>query len=852
MIKRIKHRVRAAVPVLLLCATAAAETPPYKDAKLPIEDRINDLLSRLTLDEKVSLLSGGGFFSTRPIARLGIPPLLFSDGSNGVRSNDGDPATVFPVGVAMAATWNPALIADVGKAIGEEARAFGDHVLLGPNVNIQRSPLGGRNFESYSEDPVLAGRIGVGFVEGVQSTGIGTSVKHFAANNQEYERMRGSSNVDERALREVYFPAFERIVKEAKPWTVMAAYNKINGTYASENKWLLKDVLEQDWGFDGMVISDWGAVHSIVPAAAAGTDLEMPGPGIYFPHLAEAVRNWQIAQSDIDDNARRVLRLIARAGLLDDKPLPKGEINTPRHRQVAQAVAEEAVTLLKNDGHLLPLDTTALKSIAIIGPNADKPVLQGGGSAHVVPSRETTPLEAVKALVGSDVRVIYAPGVDNEPAPPPADARLLSPTESRDAKGLAVQYFATRDLSGQPVTTGIDGYFLKVGFGGAFVANAQDQFSARWQGYFWPPKNGIYEFSLMSFGVTTLMLDDKVLISKDTPSKPAGILDFFHLGQQTAEIALKGGRSYPIRLDYLPGSVPAHLLRFGIRLPPGTIDDAIAAAKEADAAIVFVGSTSETESEGQDRSGMGLLGEQDALIDSVLAANKRTIIVLNGGAPIAMPWIDKAPSVVDSWFPGQEGAPAIANILFGKINPSGKLPVSFPRRLEENPAYLFYPGGREARYGEGIFVGYRYYEKKKLEPLFPFGHGLSYTKFGYGDLHAPDQVKSGQGVEISLTVKNEGDRAGKETVQLYVGAENPSAARPIKELKAFQKVSLEPGETKTIKLSLTPRDLSFYDALQHAWVLEPGAYQVLVGGSSADIRLSKIIHIASDGTSRDQ
>jgi len=839
--------VGLAVSAMLAGLPAVADTLPYKNPKLPIEDRVGDLLGRLTLQEKVGLLSGGTDFTTRPIERLGVPALHFSDGPNGVRSNDGEPATVFPVGVAMAATWNPALIAEVGKAIGQEARALGDHVLLGPNVNIQRSPLGGRSFESYSEDPVLAGRIGVGFVTGVQSQGIGTSVKHFAANNQEYERMRGSSNVDERTLREIYFPAFERIVKEAKPWTVMAAYNKVNGTYASENRWLLKDVLKQGWGFDGMVVSDWGAVHSIVPAAEAGLDIEMPGPGTYMPQLVAAAENWQIPQTDIDDNARRVLRLIVRSGLLDDKPLPKGEINSPQHRQTAQSAAEEAITLLRNEGNLLPLDPKAVKSIAIIGPNGDKAVLQGGGSAHVVPSRETTPLEAMKALLGDGIRLAYSQGVENEPVAPVADARLLSPTETRDAKGLTAQYFSNRDLSGTPVKSVVESYFFKLGFGGALVADAHEQFSARWQGFFWPPRDGVYEFSTMSFAKVTLLLDGKVVISDATPTKPSGILDFFHLGQRTAEVTLKAGRPYPIRLDYAPSTIPAHLLRFGIRSPNGTIEDAAAAAKAADAAIVFVGSTSATESEGLDRSDMNMYGRQDELVEAVLAANKRTIVVLNSGAPVTMPWIARAPAVVEAWFPGQEGAVAIANVLFGKVNPSGKLPVTFPKRLEDNPAYLYYPGGQDEDYGEGIFVGYRYYEKRKQEPLFPFGHGLSYTKFDYGGLRAPDQVPSGQAIDVGLTVKNVGDRAGKETVQLYVAPQNPSVSRPVKELKAFEKVPLGPGESKAVTLSVTPRDLSYYDVHKQAWVLEPGTYDLMVGSSSADIRLKASVRVVAGG-----
>jgi beta-glucosidase len=830
----------------LVAAPALAEDAPFLNPKLSVEERAADLLGRLTLEEKVSLLSGGTAFGTQAIPRLGIPALQFTDGPNGVRSNDGEPSTAFPVGVAMAATWNPALIADVGKAMGQEAHALHDGVLLGPDVNIQRSPLAGRNFESFSEDPVLAGKIGIGYVRGVQSEGVGVSVKHFAANNQEFERFRGSSNVDERTLREIYLPAFEMIVKEAKPWTVMAAYNRLNGVYASENPWLLDTVLKTEWGFDGVAMSDWSATHSIVPPVAAGLDLEMPGPAVYFGNLlTEAVKTWQIDPAAIDDHAGRILRLILRAGLLDGKPVSAGEINTPRHQQVAQAAAEDAITLLKNDGNLLPLDPKKIRSIAVIGPNGDVAVAQGGGSSHVTPARLISPYDAVREAAGNGVRLSYAEGAANEDIAPVCDPRMVSPTEARDVTGLKVSYYGNTEFMGPPVKTEINDYFMKLNFGERLTAGLKGQFSARWEGFFWAPKDGEYQFSLMASGAMKLMLDGKTLISNDDQPRPVRMGLFGGAGEHTAKIVLQAGKPYPIRMDYVQGRLPLHFLRFGVRQPTGAIEEAVRIARDSDVAVVFVGSTATSETEGQDRPDMDLFGRQNELVEAVLAANRRSIIVLNNGGPVTMPWIGRAPAVLEAWFPGQEGATAIANILFGKVNPSGRLPVTFPRRLEDNPAYLYYPGNRDENYGEGIFVGYRYYDRKKVEPLFPFGYGLSYTKFDFTALQAPDSVKTGQPFDVALKVTNSGARGGQETVQLYVGEDKPTEMRPVKELKAFQKVSLAPGETKIVKLSLTPRDLSYYDVRQHGWVNNPGSYTVSVGASSADIRLQKHIQVGS-------
>jgi len=818
-------------------ATPGEPAAVYKNSRAPLEARVEDLLARLTQKEKIALMGGASAFSMQGVPRLGIPSLSLSDGPNGVRSNAGEPATVFPTGSALAATWDPVLLESVGQAIAREALALNVQVLLGPNVNIQRSPLGGRDFESYSEDPYLAGRIGSGFVKGVQSQGVGTSVKHFVANEQEADRMRGDSSVDERTLREIYLLPFEMIVKEAHPWTVMASYNRLNGTYMSENDPLIHRILKGEWGFDGLLMSDWGAVHTTVEAANAGLDLEMPGPPRYFGSLlTQAARNWQVEQTVIDEAARRALRLIIRSGALDGTH-GAGELRSDRNRAAALAAAREAITLLKNDNGLLPLDAAKLRSLAVIGPNADVPLYQGGGSAGVVPSRFLTPLTSLNAALGPKVPITYVKGADNDPLPPPADARLLSPTEERHDIGLRFSHYSNATFQGEPDRTGVETFFDKIAL--QFGGNGPPQVSVRWEGFFWPPRTGVYEFGLSQIGTATLYIDEQKVLDESSGTLHPAQSDF-GAPVRTVSATLEAGRSHRIRIDYVSLPFPFHSMHLGIRLPVGDIQEAVEAARGADAAIVFVGSSRSSETEGRDRPDMKLSGQQNELVEAVLAANPRTIVVLNNGAPLELPWAGRAPAVLEGWLAGEEGPEALAGILLGTVNPSGKLPFTFPARLEDNPAYLYYSAGREARYGEGVFVGYRYYEKRKLTPLFPFGHGLSYTTFEYSNLRVPASPGSGVPLQVSVDVRNVGGRMGQETVQLYVGDEaTTNVVRPIKELRAFQKVSLAPGQSTTVRFTLTPRDLAYYDVTGKSWTSTPGTHRVYVGSSSADIRLQQ-------------
>jgi len=820
-----------------------------QNIKKDIEVRVEELLSQLTLREKVSLLSGKDEWNTVPIERLGIPSITMTDGPHGVRAGNPEtgrkvgPSTCFPTGISMASSWNTELVERVGKALGEETRGMGCDILLGPCVNIVRTPLAGRNFEAFSEDPYLAGKIGVAFVNGVQSQQVGTSVKHYATNNCEIERHRGSSEVDERTLREIYLAQFEAIVKEAKPWTVMCSYNRINGVYASQNNHLQNEILKDEWGFDGFVVSDWGANHTIFESVQGGLDLEMPGPARYFgDFLMQAVQNWQIDEAVIDKAARRILRIILKSGKMD-KPvkLLKGSVNTPAHEALARELAEEAITLLKNDGKLLPLDMKKVKSIAVIGPNAAEARIGGGGSSYVVPPYRVSPLEALKARLGKLVKVEYELGCDNYVELPIVNDDWLSLPDG-SGKGLKGEYFNNADLSGEPASVRTDPRAEFWMSGSTPAENvSKDKFSIRWTGQLTVPDTDTYTLWIGHTGTYRLYLDND-LVLEDLDPEGERFEDRF--SQKSVEKELAGGHPYALKIEYIKS------LRHGLsvgRLAMAAslkgranekMQKAIELASKCDVALIFAGMPEGYETEGNDRPDMELPGMQNELIEAVTKVNKNTVVVLNVGSPVRMPWIDEVPALVEAYYPGQEAGNAVAKVLLGEINPSGKLSITFPKKLENNPAYLnsSYYGARKVIYGEGIFIGYRYYDQRGVKPLFPFGFGLSYTTYKYGKVKAPKKVKKGKPVEISVTVKNTGDRAGKEVVQLYVSDKASSLPRPPKELKGFSKVALEPGETKTVTFTLDERALSFYDPQQGGWVAEPGEFEVLVGSSSRDIR----------------
>ncbi|MBN1162001.1 MAG: glycoside hydrolase family 3 C-terminal domain-containing protein [Dehalococcoidales bacterium] len=812
-----------------------------------MDKRIAALINKMTLEEKVSLLAGVDFWHTQAIERPGIPAIKVTDGPHGPRTADARnlnhtlPATCFPTGVALAATWNPDLIKRVGMAIGEETRARGCSILLGPCVNIHRSPLGGRNFESYSEDPYLSSRMAVAIITGIQSKGVSACVKHFALNNSEFERMTISSEADERTMREIYFPSFEKAVKEAGTWSVMCSYNKINGTYASANHWLLTEVLKEEWGFKGLVVSDWFATHSTAPAASAGLDLEMPGPALYFGKaLLEAVKSGDVDVKTIDDKLRRILGVMAKTGALDGKNIVSGKIKDfPAHRKLALEVAQETIVLLKNENHTLPLKKS-VRSIAVIGPNAAAASIQGGGSAEVNPYYKVSPLEALKQKCGRKIKISYELGCTNNIKTLPLNPDHLFYDKSGKKHGLKGEYFPNNEFKGKPAATRVDTDFTFTWVVPP-VPGVKKDYSIRWQGFFRAPATGKYKFGLAAGGWGRVYIDGKPVCSNWGKRVK---IEFFMPKEKVGYISLKSEKLYPIKLEfckYPAIALPMGSLRIGcdIPLPPDLLERAAEAAARADVAIVFAGLTDEYESEGFDRKNMDLPAAQKRLIAKVAAANPDTIVVLNNGAPLAMsPWLDKVPAVVEALFPGQECGSAIADVLFGDVNPSGKLPDTFPRRYQDNPAFAHYPGENgKVRYKEGIFVGYRHYDAQNIAPLFPFGHGLSYTDFEYGKLKvSPARAKAGEKVNVSVDVKNTGRVAGKEVVQVYVSDVKSSLPRPPRELKAFQKVSLLPGETKTVKFTLDKEAFSFYDPTLTQWTAEPGDFEILVGSSSRDIR----------------
>lgn len=792
-----------------------------------IELRVEQLLRQLSLKEKIALLSGKDAWNTVAIERLGLTSLTMTDGPHGVRR--AAPTTAFPTGAALAATWDTNLIERVGAALAEETLASGCDILLGPCVNIVRHPLAGRNFETYSEDPYLAGRIGAAWVNGLQSKKVGASLKHFACNNQEHERFRGDSRVDERTLREIYLAQFEMIVQETHPWTVMCSYNRLNGIYASENYHLLTEILKNEWQYDGIVVSDWNANHTTVESMRNGLDLEMPGPARYYGHLlGEAVQNWQIDPRHIDNAARRLLRLLVRSGRLD-APRPAGSVNTIEHQQLARTVAEEAITLLKNENALLPLRA---KSIAVIGPNAIDWQITGGGSSHVEPPYTIAPLNALKAKLGEAVKIEYAPGCDNFSEPPKIKAEWLS---------LTLEIFNNADFVGAPVITQKVGTLEQWWWQDALSQLVPfENFSARWQGALTVPETGNYVFKFNNSAYARVLIDDRMLIEQDH----SHLADAPEHQYDLVEIELVGGRAYALRVEFVKRSDENKaFLRAGLARQYRPTEDrrlaqAVELAQRCEVAIVFVGDAENYESEAVDRPHMDLPGKraQDELVRAVAQANSNTVVVLNVGAPVTMPWVDEVRAIVLGYLSGMEGGNAVASILCGEVNPSGKLPVTFPKRLQDTPAFVNYPGAREVWYGEGIFVGYRWYDARDIAPLFPFGHGLSYTTFEYSDLRASRATKIGEPVSLSITIKNTGTVAGKEIVQVYVHDVQASLARPPQELKRFAKVALNPGEAQTLSFTLDERAFAFYDPTPARWVVEPGEFEILVGSSSRDIR----------------
>lgn len=805
--------------------------------------RIEELLSALTLEEKVSMVAGSGIWHSTPVERLGIPALKMTDGPNGARGDNvsGATAACFPVGSALAASWNVDLVEQVGQALGQEAKTKGAQVLLGPTINIHRTPLGGRNFECYSEDPYLTSRLAVHFTLGVQSEKVSACLKHFICNDSEFERHTISSVVEERPLREIYLAPFEAAVKESSAMSVMSSYNKVNGTYAASHKDLLTGVLKDEWGFQGFVVSDWGGSLETVGNANGGLDMEMPGPARTMgAKLLEAIEAGDVDEVTIDDKVRRILRVLIWSGKMDaPEEVPEQSVDRPEHRALARQAVREAMVLLKNDG-VLPLDESKIKTLAVIGPNAKRGQIQGGGSSGVTPHYQCHPLEALEERLSNEVDVVYEPGCLTHKYAPAIDATLLSPPGGQAGDGFAYEIYPAEDFSGPASETGFDASG-HISFFGAFANVLQGgAFSARFHTNFRPEITGDYDFGLMSAGLARAYIDESEVVDNWTAQTPGDSFYSFGSTEKRGKFYLEAGKDYQLRVDFLrPATQFVPGIQIGV-VPPTPLDlieRAAQAAAKADATVLVVGTNSDWETEGNDRIDMSLPGRQLKLIEAVLKADPKTIIVMNAGSPVDMPWLSKACGLIYTWFPGQEFGHGLSDILFGDFNPSGRLPTSFPVRLEDTPAFASYPGeAGEMHYGEGLFVGYRGYDKRNVAPLFPFGYGLSYSDFSYAELAATQKCRVGDEVIVSIDITNESACEGQEVVQLYIGQVDPSLVRPVKELKGFQKIHLGARESKTVTFLLKPRAFSFWHPDLKDWVCEPGAYDISIGASANDIR----------------
>jgi beta-glucosidase len=792
----------------------------------------------MTLDEKISQVHGTGFITgngytgfTPAISRLGVPAFYLADGPNGV-GNGATGVTAFPAAINNASTWDTRLLRRYGATLGAEHAGKGNDVALAPTMNILRVPGWGRAFETFSEDPELSGDIGAAEIRGIQAQGVIADAKHYAVNNQETERLSVNAVVGERALREIYTAQFEKAVKDAHVWSLMCAYNQVNGDYACQNRHLLTEILKGDWDFDGFVVSDWFANHSAVQSANAGLDLEMPGGNTIFGQpapvpesfgaaLKAAVQARQVPEARLNDMVRRILTARIAEGQLDRTSTGAHDavVTNDEHQDFAEQLSEQGTVLLKNAGGALPIDDRDVGSVAVIGAAAQtQAIYTGGGSATVRPSGTVTPLEGIQARAGEDVDVTYTAGTAGAVEPPVLDTATLTPA-SGSGNGLSAEYFASPDLSGTPAITRVDPTVNVT----TAPAGLPTVWSARWTGSFTPTVSGLQRISFSGNGIARVWVDGQLVINS--------------ANQLTiAAVDLQAGQPVSIRVEFVgrspfPGFSPARI-RLGWAPPdPAQWQAAIDAAKAADVAVVFV---NDIRTEGADLSTLKLPGDQDNLIEAVAAVNPRTVVVLNTGGPTLTPWRDNVAAILEAWYPGQENGDAIASLLFGDVSPSAKLPATFPRSDDQGPLTSpeRFPGvGDTVRYDEGLLVGYRYFDARGQQPAFPFGHGLSYTTFAYGSLRVLSAHQRG-GVTAKVRVRNTGDREGAEVVQLYVGFP-PSAGEPPRVLKAFRKVRLDPGQRATVTLSLDRRDLSVW---RGGWVSPAGRYRLMVGSSSRDIR----------------
>lgn len=804
-----------------------------------IERNIKIIRNKMTLEEKIDLIAGDDF-RTKPNPRLGIPAFTMTDGPLGPRGKG--PNTVYSAPINFAATWDVDLIYRIGQAMGEETRILGFNLLLGPCINIARVPYGGRNFESFGEDPYLTSKMAVAEIKGIQSKNVATCTKHFVANNQEWNRFDVSAEIDERTLREIYFPAFKAAVQEAGTYSIMGGYNRVNGTYANENKYLLTDVLKKDWGFDGMVISDWGAVRSTIKTAKAGLDLEMPNGKYLGKNLLKKIKDGEIDASILDDKIDRILRIMFRMNLFTETPdAYGGYMNTPERKKLALETAQKSIILLRNQNNFLPLKKDKIKTIAMIGPNAATARLGGDGSGHSNALNPISPLDGIKELVGNDIKIKYALGVKQKRKELPIVADSMYLLEDGVTPGIYAEFWNNKKLEGKPVGTKIDkSVNFSWGFGESPMEGVNDdKFSARWTGKLKSPGSGQYEVGVKADNGVKLYIDGNLVINSWTDQAPGQF--------KTDYYEFEAGKLYDLKIEFYE-NIGTCRVRFGMAPVEGSneLQEAIDVAKDADVVILNLGMAKNYEGEQRDRDYLELPPMQIKLLNEVLNVNKNVVVALNNGSAILMNnWNDKVPAIIDALYPGEQGGKALAQILFGEINPSGKLPFTVMEKWKDHPAAKTYPGEREiAHYTEGIFMGYRHWDKYDIKPLYEFGFGLSYTSFEYSDLKlSTEKMAQDDTLEVSLTVKNTGAFDGHEIIQLYISDEKASVEREIKSLKGFKRVRLKAGGSKQVSFKITKKDLAFYDVKHKAWKAEKGKFDVLVGASSRQIKLKKSFNL---------
>ena len=837
----------------------------------------------MTIEEKALLTTGATMWSTHQIDRFDIPSVTVTDGPAGARGPitpgiGTQVATLcIPCGSALGATFDVSLLEELGVALGHQTRSKGARVLLAPTVNLHRSPLFGRSFECYSEDPLLSGKLAASFIRGVQSRGVATTVKHFVGNDAEFERMTINSVIDQRTLREVYLLPFELAVREGGSLGIMTSYNRMNGVYCAENRELLQDILRDEWGFEGFVVTDWFAGFTTEGAAHAGLDLEMPAPPRgYGKFLGEAVREGRVDEEDLNRAVRTLLSTFERLGALDDQPQVPMAIDLPEHRLLARRAAVSSMVLLRNekvnDEPLLPLNTNGLKSVAVIGPNAERTRVMGGGSAEVLPHHRTPIIDVLRERLGGKVSVRHEAGGNIDKTTPTVDPHMVRRPDG--TPGFDVVVF-DGDESNHTELTRVhrpDGRIMLVARNDAGVPTSGYHFSAT--GVITVETTGQYIVSLVEVSPCRLLLDGEMVVDGASTIPPRG-QSFFGMGsiELTAIVDLVAGQPHELVLECdATNKQWAHGAQVGLQFveQDDPVQRAVELAAECDIALVVVGTTDDWESEGHDRDTLELPGRQVELIRAVAAANQKTIVLVNTGAPVDMSWANDVPSIMQIWFGGQEMGHAVVDVLLGEADPGGRLPTTIPERIEHTPAFGNFPGEHgQVRYGEGVFIGYRWYEARHLPVRFPFGHGLSYTTCEIGQPDCDDtEIFSDQKVKIRIPVTNTGSRMGTEVVQVYVAPRNSSVHRPHKELKSFAKVNLKPGESTVVTIELNPRDFAFWNpgdvyrsvlrpqvtgesaniALDQkgTWQIDQGLYDIHIGTSSANVAHQFVIAISNN------